>query len=549
MKKIKNFLIVLLCLLPVWLFTQNVAINSTGVAPNASAMLDISSTDKGILIPRVTLTANNSISPITAPADALLIYNTATAGVAPNNVIPGYYYWNTASGKWKWLFSGNLPNIPGNVEYWIRPTGMNYIRPEYNTAIKVHDDGEVHGIEYIGSTNTVAGYFETTSAVNGACAVQGFSNVSGNQTYGYLGFNGSITVGGSTVGGAAVHGLVNDPNRIAVYGKTTLNANIAAIVGYSDCWIPGYFYGDDNDVLDGDVPGIYSQMNVNLNEGGFIHTAIHGNCTYSGGVTPAWYTSATGAKLYATSDEDAIGVYTSASGPGAGSDPNAGYATGYGYSAGAYSQGNGYWAYTAYDGVTNRKIYGIGAVSEIISTKDHGRITLTCPESPEYWYVDYGTVQLVNGKSHVELDPILVDIIFVDADNPLKVILQVNILECNGVAVINKSATGFDLVERNGGINSGEIDYQIIAKPKTNYGEGRFVQAPGPAWLKYNIDAANAKNQPSRRDIFRWAKDWDVYNYNIEDHVRVGEIIPAGPNHGKYKLVNGKYGTKKPIRK
>ena len=65
--------------------------------PNASAKLDVNSTDKGFLPPRVALTANNVFSPIvgtSSQATGLLIYNTATAGTAPNNVVPGYYYWN-----------------------------------------------------------------------------------------------------------------------------------------------------------------------------------------------------------------------------------------------------------------------------------------------------------------------------------------------------------------------------------------------------------------------------------------------------------------------
>jgi hypothetical protein len=66
-------------------------------SPNASARLDISATDKGFLPPRVALTATNASGPITSPATGLLIYNTATAGSAPNNVVPGYYYWNGSS--------------------------------------------------------------------------------------------------------------------------------------------------------------------------------------------------------------------------------------------------------------------------------------------------------------------------------------------------------------------------------------------------------------------------------------------------------------------
>jgi hypothetical protein len=71
-------------------------------SPNAAAKLDVSSSTKGFLPPKVALTATNSFDPITglsgstalATAAGLLIYNTATAGTAPNNVVPGYYYWN-----------------------------------------------------------------------------------------------------------------------------------------------------------------------------------------------------------------------------------------------------------------------------------------------------------------------------------------------------------------------------------------------------------------------------------------------------------------------
>ena len=65
--------------------------------PNTSAKLEVASTDKGFLPPRVALTATNAFSPITGTASAaagLLVYNTATTNNASNNVVPGYYYWN-----------------------------------------------------------------------------------------------------------------------------------------------------------------------------------------------------------------------------------------------------------------------------------------------------------------------------------------------------------------------------------------------------------------------------------------------------------------------
>lgn len=83
-----------------FLFFLNLAHAQTGIGtttPNAAAKLDVNSTDKGFLPPRVSLTANNVFSPIVGTsslATGLLIYNSATAGAAPNNVVPGYYYWN-----------------------------------------------------------------------------------------------------------------------------------------------------------------------------------------------------------------------------------------------------------------------------------------------------------------------------------------------------------------------------------------------------------------------------------------------------------------------
>ncbi len=68
--------------------------------PDASAKLDVSSTNKGFLPPRIALTALNSASPVTSPATGLLIFNTETAGSIPNQVTPGYYYWDGVNAKW-----------------------------------------------------------------------------------------------------------------------------------------------------------------------------------------------------------------------------------------------------------------------------------------------------------------------------------------------------------------------------------------------------------------------------------------------------------------
>ena len=61
--------------------------------------LEIVSSTQGFVPPQVVLTANNVALPVVNPQGGAIIagtiiYNTATAGISPNNVIPGYYYWN-----------------------------------------------------------------------------------------------------------------------------------------------------------------------------------------------------------------------------------------------------------------------------------------------------------------------------------------------------------------------------------------------------------------------------------------------------------------------
>ncbi len=127
MKTLQLIFKVFICLLcfftveKVW--AQNVGISAAnGFTPDASAGLDISFTNKGLLVPRVALTATNAATPITLPATSLLVYNTATAGTSPNNVIPGYYYWNgtawvlmnaSAQATGAWSTTGNTGTTAG----------------------------------------------------------------------------------------------------------------------------------------------------------------------------------------------------------------------------------------------------------------------------------------------------------------------------------------------------------------------------------------------------------------------------------------------------
>jgi hypothetical protein len=127
--KIKRlFVILLLC--------TNGLYAQTGIGtttPNAAAKLDVNSADKGFLPPRVALTATNAFAPVTglsgstalATAAGLLIYNTATAGTAPNNVVPGYYYWNGT--MWIQIANGLIIDNSKNSSFTLNAADNNKI--------------------------------------------------------------------------------------------------------------------------------------------------------------------------------------------------------------------------------------------------------------------------------------------------------------------------------------------------------------------------------------------------------------------------------------
>ena len=54
--------------------SQNISVNNTGAAPDATAVLDVAATNKGLLIPRLSATQRSAIS---SPAAGLFIFNTS----------------------------------------------------------------------------------------------------------------------------------------------------------------------------------------------------------------------------------------------------------------------------------------------------------------------------------------------------------------------------------------------------------------------------------------------------------------------------------------
>ena len=83
----KLFIFMILFLLSRSLLFSQVSVTTDGSAPDSSAMLDVQSVNKGILIPRMTTDQRNAI---VRPAEGLLIFNLTTGCI-------DYYL----GGSWK----------------------------------------------------------------------------------------------------------------------------------------------------------------------------------------------------------------------------------------------------------------------------------------------------------------------------------------------------------------------------------------------------------------------------------------------------------------
>jgi trimeric autotransporter adhesin len=102
----KLFFLSLLIVFSVQLIqAQNVAINNNGILPNASAMLDVSSNTKGVLIPRMTKLQRNAIA---SPAKGLLVFVNDTDSVGFHYYDGSNWLWLEALGKAGWKTTGNI---------------------------------------------------------------------------------------------------------------------------------------------------------------------------------------------------------------------------------------------------------------------------------------------------------------------------------------------------------------------------------------------------------------------------------------------------------
>jgi regulator of replication initiation timing len=126
MKKFSIFLSALLLFVS-FAHAQSIAINTDGSVADASAVLDVKSANKGMLIPRMDLNARNLIG---SPATGLIIYQTDNT--------PGFYFYN---GTVWGLMQDQLGN---HIMTQNLVSGNNYIsKTGTANGIKILDNGGV----------------------------------------------------------------------------------------------------------------------------------------------------------------------------------------------------------------------------------------------------------------------------------------------------------------------------------------------------------------------------------------------------------------------
>jgi len=101
-----------------------------------------------------------------------------------------------------------------------------------------------------------------------------------------------------------------------------------------------------------------------------------------------------------------------------------------------------------------------GTKSAVVDAGPHGRRMLYATEAPEAWFEDVGHGRLERGKARVELDPVFLETITIDRENPVLVFVTLN-----GPGPQPWVELGTDsFVVHAEGAGDAEFDWRAIAK-------------------------------------------------------------------------------------
>ena len=438
------------------------------ISPSGGALLDISSSDKGLLIPRVDISNLNTISPITGGnTSSLLVYNTNTT------TGEGFHYWN--GGQWIPILSGGFNNLytvdgtlAGNRIITQGTNTLNFTTQSDPNTLFI--DGANDNIGVGISPADVNAKFESYS---GSGSTRSAIIGRGDNVGGTLGRESGFSFGNpvQSILGAGIYAENPFSGYASIFSQTTGAADVAAIGLYSDVWIGSYSYVDSQ-TSTLNPPAAYAQLNIlDATIGGIKagtrSLAIKGTLANSGGIV-AGYDGFASAQ-----NESVVGInfinFSDA-------DLTGGFLSGGRYINSSHGGFPLSQTFTGlYFGVTDYKVLGTGTVSTIVRDKQERYRVMYAPEAPEVLFQDYGVGQLVNGQARLNIDPVLAKNIHVDVKHPLKVFIQLE-GDCNGVYVTDKSKDGFTVKELQGGTSSINFSWQLVAtRADTKNASGKVI--------------------------------------------------------------------------
>ncbi len=470
MKKI-FILFFICCNFSITLFSQNVAINGTGAAPRNCAMLDILSSNTGLLIPTVALTNVTAYLPLTGTAvDGLLVYSSA-APTGGNGT--GYYYWSTSASRWvslvdnltpgnPWYVGGNLGTTASTSAYGVAANN-SYLGTNDNQALvfttntlermRIRTDGEV----VVGALTTVIAddLFSAVGNTTLDWAVNGYSGNNASGVYGQI-TGGTTSFGaiqgeyfGSGAFGCGIRGIYNGTGAGTGFLTTTSKNGVTGSLTGSGAYQFGIFgQSDGNFGRTGGVMGVeYFSAALNARgalgytSSGFADVAVYGfGQAHTNGVAAGRLMNG-GNKFSETNAMIGLGIYGGVMG---------GWVKGLVY--GTNFSGDKYGIYVHGNTVTNSKYVQLNtSASSDVRIASYATTALTNELTSK------GKISLVNGQATVTFDSKLTELCDINS----LVITATPMGNCNGVYIDEITENGFLIREANNGSHNVPVSFII----------------------------------------------------------------------------------------
>jgi Chaperone of endosialidase len=225
-----------------------VKIGQNPTVRNANSELEIESTTRGLLLPRLALTSTSSFAPMTTHVAGMVAYNTATTG----DVVPAYYY--NDGTKWvqigassnDWKITGNAATTPptqvgtavGAANYWGTSDAKNLALGTNATTRMIFDQ----------KGNAFGGNLNTMTADSNTFVWGGSNRVTANA-------NNSLVVGHLNVDSSNFSLVFGLGNTLGAAGGTYFNSNRGTILGGGgNVVVAGQSY---NSIINGSQNNVY----------------------------------------------------------------------------------------------------------------------------------------------------------------------------------------------------------------------------------------------------------------------------------------------------